>query len=243
MRKEVLQEKRVYILEHTPKMDQKLVNRLRLEFDCLYAYEAMAIEGKNSYTQEEVTQLLNGKTIPNKTTQETLEILNHQKAFDLVKNLVKEEVELTEELLKDIHQHLLEGIMNGGLYRNMNIQIMGAIHQPCDHIKVYDRMKKMFLNLSEFEGNMVEKACYAHLQIAKIHPFLDGNGRLARLVMNYYLLKAGYLAVSIPKKDREFYFAAMEEFKINKNMKPFVDFIINLLEKRMDSCINAIAFK
>ena len=99
-------------------------------------------------------------------------------------------------MLKDLHELLVDGIFQGGVYRNVNIQIIGATHQPPDYVKVYDRMAKVFRNLADFEGTPIERAVYINAAISKIHPFLDANGRVARLLMNYYLIKAGYLPVS-----------------------------------------------
>ena len=115
----------------------------------------------------------------------------------------------------------------GGLYRNVDISIKGSNHTPCSHIKVYDRMKKYFDTLKERELNL-ETIAYSHLQLAKIHPFLDGNGRCARLVMNYYLLKAGYAPVTIPYDMKDEYFACLESFKVDKDIQPFVQFLTKL---------------
>ena len=80
-------------------------------------------------------------------------------------------------------------------------------------------MAKFFYDINHFEGTPLELAAYTHLQIAKVHPFLDGNGRLARLMLNFQLVKAGYLPISLPSKYREQYFNCLEEFKVNKNGK------------------------
>ena len=153
---------------------------------------------------------------------------------------IEKNIECSEDFVKDLHEMLLDGIINGGLYRNINLSIKGSNHTPCDYIKVYDRMKKYYDTLAFYEGTDIQKAAYAHLQIAKVHPFLDGNGRLARLVMNYMLIKAGYLPINVPRRDMQVYFNLLEEFKVNKTQVPFEEFIEVRLNREYDRLIAVI---
>ena len=153
---------------------------------------------------------------------------------------MKENKKFDEEKLKDIHEILVDGIFQGGVYRNVNINIFGATHQPPDYVKVYDRMAKFFRNLSEFEGTPLEKATYAHASIAKIHPFVDANGRLAKLVLNYFLMMHDYLPISIPLEQRETYIEKLEVFKTEKDLKPLHDFFKSLLVKRYEEVLKEL---
>ena len=119
----------------------------------------------------------------------------------------------------------MNGISLGGLYRNVDISIKGSNHTPPSYLKVYDRMKKYFDSLLDSTMDIWEKIAFSHLQLAKIHPFLDGNGRLARLVLNYELLLNGFKPVIIYKDKKNEYFDLLEEFKVNKNINPFIDFL------------------
>lgn len=177
-------------------------------------------------TKEQVEKIIQGDTTNCDPKYCTL-VLNVKNALFFVLKLAKENKELTEDTLKDIHQLLMNDLGLGGLYRNVDISIKGSNHTPCSHIKVYDRMKKYFDTLKERELNL-ETIAYSHLQLAKIHPFLDGNGRCARLVMNYYLLKAGYAPVTIPYDMKDEYFACLESFKVDKDIQPFVQFLTKL---------------
>ena len=89
-------------------------------------------------------------------------------------------------------------------------------------------MKKYIHVLHTHKGDVYELAAFSHLQLAKIHPFLDGNGRLARLILLYYLVKNKFKPIIIPRQDKNKYFSLLEEFKVNKNMKPFIDYIKKL---------------
>jgi Fic family protein len=136
-------------------------------------------------------------------------------------------VELTEDALKDLHQILMNDVNRGGLYRNVDISIKGSNHTPPSHIKVYDRMKKYFDTINQDGVELYEQIAFSHLQLAKIHPFLDGNGRCARLVLNYNLLKNGLKPIIIEANKKDEYFNYLEEFKVNKDILPFINFLKN----------------
>ncbi|MFA7055860.1 MAG: Fic family protein, partial [Acholeplasmataceae bacterium] len=110
-------------------------------------------------------------------------------------------------------------------------------HQPPDYVKVYDRMNKFFKNMETFEGSSIEKAAYAHASIAKIHPFVDANGRLAKLVLNYFLMKGDYLPISIPLELRENYIEKLEIFKTEKDLNPLTQFFKEILTKRYEAIL------
>ena len=121
----------------------------------------------------------------------------------------------------------MDGFGNGGLYRNVDISIKGSNHTPPSHIKVYDRMKKYFDTINQDGVELYEQIAFSHLQLAKIHPFLDGNGRCARLVLNYNLLKNGLKPIIIEANKKDEYFNYLEEFKVNKDILPFINFLKN----------------
>ena len=150
-------------------------------------------------------------------------INNFAKALTFTMNLFNLGQKLDENKLKDIHEILMDNLGVGGLYRNVDISVQGSNHTPPSHVKVYDRMKKYFDALNNDHGDIFEKIAFSHLQLVKIHPFLDGNGRCARLVLAFELLKHGLAPVIIPFSDRDKYFHMLEEFKVNKNILPFVN--------------------
>lgn len=217
----------------TDKQDE-LVNELEKDFLNRYTYDAVSLEGRNKVTYEKVTRIIGLKDKTGYSEREIKEVLNHAEAYRYVLKLTKKQNRLTEEDIKDIHQMLEEGIVLGGVYRNVNIQIPGAIHQPPNNVKVYDRMKRLFDDIKEKEYDYLDEGLLIHATLAKIHPFLDANGRLSRLVLNFYLIKAGYLPISIKLDKRDEYFKTLEEFKVNKDINPLKTFILNLLNERYD---------
>lgn len=139
--------------------------------------------------------------------------------------LLSENKELNENDLKDIHEKIVDGFALGGLYRNVDISIKGSGHTPPSYLKVYDRMKKYFDTIYDSANDLYYNIAFSHLQLAKIHPFLDGNGRLARIVLYYQLKKNSLKPIIISVDNKEAYFNLLEEFKVNKNIEPFIDFI------------------
>lgn len=237
-----LQEKRQYVLEnlhYVPEEEKKLFD---FNFACVLTRNSVGMESGKRASLEEVVSIVRGHTVK---IDETLKrnVYNHYRAYEMVLDYLanNENKELTEEFLKDLHARLTKRILdNGGLYRNVNITISGSQHTPCDYIKLYDRMKKYFVDVNYNEKEDFEAIAYAHLQLAKLHPFIDANGRLARLILNYFLISYGYAPVSIPAKRRLEYFDLLEEFKVNKNPVPFENFIKELVEKEYNRMIEMI---
>ncbi len=216
-------------------VDQLKFQEVLDNFKVKYAYDAVHVEGTNSITLDEAFTLQRVSSSSKVSETEQKELLNHIKAFEMVLHAVDNNIPMSEDLIKDVHQQILDGIMPGGLYRQVNVGLIGSIHQPPDYVKVYDRMRRMMNHLDfEFSGNTIEKAAYIHLSIAKIHPFLDGNGRLGRLMMNYYLMADGYLPISINDKVKHEYFEALDQFKLEKSSKKLETIIKNLLLKRYE---------
>ncbi|MFA5560886.1 MAG: Fic family protein [Acholeplasmataceae bacterium] len=240
MAKELLEVQHKNLSNLIKECDLEQLQAMEQEFVVKYTFDAISMEGKNTISLEDVNRLINAKALPKYTEREQKEVLNHVKAYDLIKQWIEQKIVLDEERLKDLHEVLVEDIFQGGVYRNVNIQIKGATHQPPDYVKVYDRMNKLFQKIDNVEGDAVEKAVYIHASFAKIHPFFDGNGRLARLLLNYYLIKEDYLPISIPLAKRDEYFDRLEHFKVEKDTTPLVDFVKELLVEQYEKVINKL---
>ena len=241
MEKDILEVQHNHLQNILKERDDQALDDVMKDFTVHYTYDAICLEGHNKIPFEDVKRLIEQKVLGNYSEREQKEVLNHVKAFEFIIEMVSKNIQIDEDIMKDIHEMIVDGIYQGGVYRNVNIQMMGSIHQPTDHAKVYDRMHKLFKDVAEktFE-HPIEKAVYMHAGIAKIHPFLDANGRLARLVLNYYLMTAGYLPISIPKHDKETYIDILEIFKSEKNIQPLESYFKDLLKKRYEEVISAL---
>lgn len=180
-----------------------------------------------SLKEDDVRKVLKGQFV-GVSADKVQNITNQKNALNKIISMAQNNEEMTENKLKDLHQILCEGTaIVGGLYRNVNISVKGSNHTPCSHEKVYDRMDKYFRFIEDGpRGDKLEYIAYIHVQLLKVHPFLDCNGRLARLVLNYELLKEGYAPIAIRKESREEYFNAIETFKVDKEINPIIDYLV-----------------
>ena len=199
-----------------------------------WTYNSNGIEG-NTLTLRETQVVLEGVTVGGKTIKEHLEAINHEKAIIYLDELVKDNKPITEWNIKNIHQLILKEIdnENAGRYRRENVTIKGATHIPPDYIKIPELMEKLILNYETWNKyHPIIQAALLHGELVKIHPFIDGNGRTSRLIMNLDLMNNGYNPVIIKKEDRLEYYDALDKAHTTGNYTDFVK-LINKLEIEM----------
>lgn len=167
-----------------------------------WTYNSNGIEG-NTLTLRETQVVLEGITIGRKSIREHLEAINHEKAILYLNDLVKENNSITERNIKSIHQLVLKDIddENAGRYRRENVTIKSVIHIPPDYLKVPELMEKLILNYENWNDfHPIIQAALLHGELVKIHPFIYGNGRTSRLLMNLDLMNHGDNPVIIKKR-------------------------------------------
>lgn len=241
MNYERLLDKKEKLLKMQTSHSENIFENFNKAFEIEYAHNSTAIEG-NTLTLIETKVLIEDKiSVGKKSLREIYEVVNHNKAFSYVKNCIAEDKPLDENIVKDIHEILMENILVGGIYRNVEVRITGAKHKPPVPSEMYYQIKDFFSNLNlKPDLNPIELASWTHAEFVKIHPFVDGNGRTSRLIMNYQLLKYGFLPVSVNKEDKLDYFNFLEEYAVNGNLKPFAEFVAELEEKQLDEYLSII---
>ncbi len=177
------------------------VKSLHEQFVLEWTYNSNAIEG-NTLTLKETKVVLEGITIGGKSMREHFEAINHKEAIDYVEAIVANDELFTEHVIKSIHQLILKDIDSDNA---------GAEHAPPDHILVVEQMAALLKEYNDFKGHPLERAARLHIDFVKIHPFVDGNGRTARLLMNLDLMKAGLQPVVIKAADRLSYYEALDK--------------------------------
>jgi len=193
-----------------------------------WTYNSNAIEG-NTLTMSETKVVLEGITIGGKSVVEHLETINHRDAILFLEQLIIGKEDLSEWNIKNIHSLILKDIdnQNAGKYRNENVIISGASHIPPSHIILHELMQKLVVEYNK-EWNAfhpVIKACLLHGEFVKIHPFIDGNGRTARLLLNFELMKYGYTPIIIKKTRRAEYYDALDYAHTTLDYSKFIDLI------------------
>ncbi len=193
-----------------------------------WTYNSNAIEG-NTLTMSETKVVLEGITIGGKSVIEHLETINHKDAILFLEELITGNVEMSEWNIKNIHSLILKDIdnKNAGKYRNENVIISGASHIPPNHVLLQEHMQKLIIEYNKEWNDFhpVIKACLLHGEFVKIHPFIDGNGRTARLLLNFELMKYGYTPIIITKIKRAEYYDALDYAHTTMDYSKFVKLI------------------
>ena len=203
-------------------------------FEVEYTHNSTAIEGNTLSLIQTKAILEDGISVGGKTLREIYEVVNHNKAFGFVKKCVTEGKALDETIIKDIHALLMENILTGGVYRNVEVRISGAKHKPPVPSEMYHQIKNFYADMPyKVKENAIEFAAWTHAEFVKIHPFVDGNGRTSRMIMNYQLLASGFLPVSIAKENRLEYFEALEAYAVEGDLNPFANMISESEEQRL----------
>lgn len=245
-----LQEKQAYVAEKLHLLPEEELKIFNKNLARVFAKNSSCFETNESITLEDVVSITKGHPVKGYDENLKRKVYNNYRAHRRLKDLIEENRAFDADLIKDLHEEVLNGFEGGGMYRNTMIHINGSKYVPCDPIKIYKRMTKYFDEF-DFGGKKgLELASFAHMQLAKIHPFLDGNGRVGRLVLNYVLMKEGYLPISIPVKRRYEYFDLLELYKtgegedqVNKNNPlPFAEFLEELENKEYDRLIDLIKY-
>ncbi len=217
-------------LDNKRPIPKETLRSLEESINLEWTYNSNGIEG-NTLTLRETQVVLEGITVGGKSIKEHLEAINHEKAILYLNDLVKEDNPITEWNIKGIHQLVLKDIddENAGRYRRENVTIKGATHTPPDYLKVPECMEKLVLNYENWsELHPIIQAALLHGELVKIHPFVDGNGRTSRLLMNLDLMNHGYNPVIIKKEDRLEYYEALDKAHTTGDYTVFVKLITKL---------------
>lgn len=222
-------------------IDAVTISSYEKDFELTFTHNSTAIEGNTLTLMETKVVLEDGISIGGKDLREIYEIVNHRKAYQYVKRCIAEGKVLDEGIVKDIHAILTENIIVGGVYRNQEVRISGAGHTPPTGNEMYLQIKNFYVDLAEKKDlNPLESAAWTHAEFVRIHPFIDGNGRTSRLIMNYQLMINGFLPVSIAKENRLEYYNALEAYAVNNDITPFLELIAKLEEEQLDTYIKLI---
>jgi Fic family protein len=207
-------------------------NTLRNNLIVEWTYNSNAIEG-NTLTLSETKVVLEGITIGGKSVVEHLEAINHRDAILFLESIVDRQEEITEWNIRNLHQIILKDIdnSNAGKYRMENVLISGAKHIPPDYLMVPVQMQTLVYenNKEWIHYHPVVRAALLHGEFVKIHPFIDGNGRTARLLLNLVLMGSGYPPIVIKKESRLVYYEALDTAHTTLNYSKFVHLIATLV--------------
>lgn len=231
-----IQEKKLRLDSYRP-LPGSIYKNMEEWFRIELTYTSNAVEGNTLTRQETALVVEKGITVEGKSITEHLEAVNHAKAFDFVITLADKKIEdITEQTILDIHSIILEKIdyANAGRYRNIPVRIAGSRVTLPNAMKVSDLMKELINWLHGENNDVIKLAAEAHFKFVSIHPFVDGNGRTARLLMNLILMQSGFPPAIIRKEDRKVYIEAIEKGQLQKDLSDYYELIFKAIERSLD---------
>lgn len=221
-------------------LTQGEMRKLQEEFLVEFTYNSNAIEG-NTLTLRETAMVLEGLTIDQKPLEDHLEAVGHRDAFLYVEQLLSEKVILDEKVIKDIHSLvLMDRPEDKGVYRRIPVKIMGAFHEPPQPYLVPIQMESLLAEQKNSKRHEIENAALFHLDFEGIHPFIDGNGRTGRLILNLMLMQCGYPPINVKFADRKRYYACFDSYYKDKTAEPMVKMIADYLEERLTQYLSIL---
>lgn len=216
------------------------LERFNEEFTVEYTYNSNAIEG-NTLTLRETDLVLRGLTIAQKPLKDHMEAVGHKEAFDYVRELVKEKAPLTESIIKQIHYLVLADKKDDrGVYRRVPVRIMGAHHEPVQPYLIEPKMEQLLQDYAASEEHIVTKLARFHIEFEGIHPFIDGNGRTGRLLVNLELMKAGYPPIDIKFTDRVMYYNAFDAYHVKHDLSAMEGLLAGYINARLDAYLKIL---
>jgi len=229
-KKELEKIKKEYLNQHKANLENRYES-----FVSLFTYDSTNIEG-NTFTLQETSRLLFENITPRKSMREINEVINHKKAFDFILNNKKD---MSKELILQIHKLVIQNTLRPelenqiGKYRTLQVYIRGTQWLPP---KPEDVPKEMGSLLTWYSKNKkvlhpLILAAYFHSAFETIHPFVDGNGRVGRLLMNFILHKHKYPMINIPNKKKHIYYQSLKESQLKGDLRGLIKFLFDLLKE------------
>lgn len=224
----------------------ELVANLREWFKIELTYTSNAIEGNTLSRAETALVVEKGITVDGKTIQEHLEAVNHAQAFEwILQKIDARKHNITERTILDLHQLILQNIVDNqaGRYRTVPVRIAGSTVIMPNPLKVPKLMSEFISWIHSSAINPCVRAVDAHFKLVSIHPFVDGNGRTARLLMNMILMQAGYPPAIIRKEDRKRYINSIEKAQLGGSLSEYYSVMYEAINRSFDVYIHALEGK
>ncbi len=217
------------------------VKALNEQFTVEYTYNSNAIEG-NTLTLRETDLVLRGLTIDKKPLKDHFDVVGHKDAFDYVSELVKDKEPLSEWAIKQIHFLVLgRDVQHRGVYRSIPVYISGSKTQTAEPMLISEKVKELLeWYQTDTEDDFLTKIALFHLLLESIHPFIDGNGRTGRLLVNLELMKLGYPPIDIKFTDRKAYYNAFESYAETGFPKAMFKLFAKYLTQRLRRYIETV---
>lgn len=223
-------------------LTQGEVERLREEFMIEFTYNSNAIEG-NTLTLKETAMALEGITIDQKPLKDHMEAIGHKDAFLYVQDIAEKKIPISESVIKQIHSLvLIDRPEDKGTFRRIPVRIMGAYTEPVQPYLIEPKIHELLIENEKQKNtiNDIERIAIFHLKFEGIHPFIDGNGRTGRLLMNLDLISCGYPPINVKFTDRKRYYDAFDAYYRDENPKKMIRLVAEYVNERLDDYLKVL---
>lgn len=235
-------ERKKELLSSLRPLTQGEVERLREEFMIEFTYNSNAIEG-NTLTLKETAMALEGMTIDQKPLKDHMEAIGHRDAFLFVQDIATKDIPLSESVIKQIHSLvLIDRPEDRGTFRRIPVRIMGAYTEPVQPFMIEPKITELLAVNDERKTSMgiIERIARFHLEFEGIHPFIDGNGRTGRLILNLDLIRNGYPPINVKFADRKQYYDAFDAYYRDGDADKMTDLIAEYVNERLDEYLRVL---
>lgn len=218
------------------------VERLRQEFMVEFTYNSNAIEG-NTLTLQETAMVLEGITIDQKPLRDHLEAVGHRDAFLYIQEIAASDTPLSEYIIKNIHcLVLMNRPEDRGIYRRIPVHIMGAFTEPVQPYLIEPKMAELLHqnDIRKSTMSVIERIARFHLEFEGIHPFIDGNGRTGRLILNLELIRNGYPPINVKFTHRKRYYEAFDTYYRDGSPDAMILLIAEYVNERLTQYLSIL---
>ena len=236
-------ERKRHLLDEMRPLTPGEIKQLRDEFAVEFTYNSNAIEG-NTLTLKETALVLEGMTIDQKPLKDHLEAVGHRDAFLYIEDIAKQQLPLSEFVIKNIHSLvLMDQPEDRGVFRKIPVRIMGAYTEPVQPYLIEPKITELLATNEERKASMnaIERIARFHLEFEGIHPFIDGNGRTGRLIMNLDLIRCGYPPINVKFTDRRRYYDAFDAYYRDADVTAMINLIAGYVNERLDAYLRILS--
>ena len=228
-------------LERRRRMTAGEQKRVREEFVTEFTYHSNAMEG-NGLTEQETALVLEGMVVEHKPLKDHLEVVGHRDAFTYVQKLVLNREDISEKIVKEIHSLLLiDRPFDKGVYRKIPLRMLGACCEPPEPLFVPNQMEQLLEEHASMKRHPLESAALFHLDFEGIHPFVDGNGRTGRLLLNWMLMQHDYPPINIRLEDRKRYYDCFDSYYKEQVSTPMIKFLAECMTARLTQFLEILS--
>jgi Fic family protein len=214
-------------------LPKEAVSKLLEDIRLRHTYHSDAIEGNTLTLQETKLVLEQGITIGGKPLKDHIEARNDAEAFDFILQLVQKKTQFSQEIVQQIHDIVTKGLLkDSGKYRTGNVRIAGSSITPPSYQKIIHLMDDYIRSIKNLSFHPLKKAAIIHHRLVWIHPFFDGNGRVARLVTNLFFMQEGYPPIVLKQEQRKTYYHVLNQGD-NGNLSPLAMFLAKAMNEAL----------